>query len=200
MKGGAQMRHRGIHILLTIAGAAGIAGIFLPFTWDVSPLMAVREELLWMLATPFFLPVAIVAASARWIVSGSLSKPEAAIAYIASGSAAGITLAFIGRFLFEEGGGPVRNADWLAVSMAIAMLIFGACLLITIWRTLKRPDFRPLLALQVAYFGNAAFCLIEFFDTPGWQAGAHVTLVSVIAYLLQIILVYPQTHRLAGPD
>jgi hypothetical protein len=180
--------------------AAGIAAIFLPFTWEVSPMMAVREELLWMLAIPFFLPIAVAAASIRWIASGSLSKPEAAMAYVASGSAAGITLAFIGRFLVEEDAGPVRNADWLALSAAIVILTLGTCLLITIWRTLKRPDFRPLMALQVAYLGNAAFCLIEFFDSPGWQAGAYVTLGTVIAYLLQIILVYPQSHRPARPD
>ena len=192
------MRHRGIHVLLTVAGAAGIAAIFLPFTWDVSPLLAMRDETMWMLAMPFLLPVAVAAASTRWIVSGSLSNPEAAIAYVASGSAAGITLAFIGRLLFDDGA-PVRIADWLAVSMAIVILTLGGCLLVTTWRTLKRPDFRPLLALQVAYLGNAAFCLTEFFDFPGWQAGAYVALGTVIAYLLQIILVYPQSHRLARP-
>jgi hypothetical protein len=199
LKEGARMRYRSIHLLLTVVGAAGIAAVYLPFTWDVSPMMAMREEMLWMLAWPFFLPIAIAAASARWLISRSLSKPEAAIAYIASGSAAGIMLAFIGRFLFEDNGGPVRSADWLAVSMTIVILVLGTCLLITTWRTLKRPDFRPLLALQVAYVGNAAFCLIEFLDFPGWQAGAYVVLVTVIAYLLQIILVYPQTHRLAKP-
>ena len=200
MTGGARMRYRGIHLLLTVVAAAGIAAICLPFTWDISPWMAMHEEILWMLALPFFLPIAIAAASTRWLISGALSKPEAALAYLASGSAAGTTVVFIGRFLSDENDAQVRLADWVAVSSSVLVLVLGACLLVHVWRTMNRPDFRPIMALQLAYLGNAAFCLIEFADDPGWQAGAYVALGTGIAYLLQIILVYPQTRRLAKPD
>lgn len=193
------MRYRNIHLLLTVAGAAGIAAIYLPFTWDVSPLAAMHEESLWMLALPFFLPIATAAASARWLISGALSSPEAAIAYVASGSAAGMTLIFIGRFLVEGGNEGPGYADWVAVALSVVVLVLGACLLVRLWRTMKLPDYRPLMALQIAYLANAAFCLIVFLEFPGWQAGAYVAFVTVVAYLLQIILVYPQSRRNAKP-
>jgi hypothetical protein len=72
VNGTRQLTHSLIaHLLFTLLGMAGIAGLFLPLTWDVSPLEAVPTPEFWRLAAPFFLAVLASAASIRWIISGT---------------------------------------------------------------------------------------------------------------------------------
>ena len=72
-----------------------------------------------------------------------------------------------------------------------AVLLLGALFLLLGSRTGRLRDFRPVIGLQVPYLANALFCLIGF-GSDGWsdlQLGAWLVLLTVIAYLLQIILV-----------
>jgi len=42
-----------IHFVLTVVGMTGIAGLFLPFVYGVSPLAAAFQEHMWLLALRF---------------------------------------------------------------------------------------------------------------------------------------------------
>jgi hypothetical protein len=178
-----QLTHRSIvHLLLTIVGTAGIAGLFLPFTEDVSPVDAALDSGLWRLAIPFSLAVLASAASIRWIISGSLSRPERAIAYVASAAIAGVTVSM----WFTLDGESRTIQEWLAIDSPGPILALGICLLIRNAKMGPSRNFNPVMAIQVAFLANAVLCLIAFFRD--WQVGAYCVLVSAVAFMLQIIL------------
>jgi hypothetical protein len=107
--------------LLTVVGMTGIAGLFLPFTFGTSPVDAVSNRELWRLALPAFLAVLASAASIRWVITGSFSGRERAIAYVVSASMAGVTLSL----WFPFDGGPSTIQEWLAFVSPVPILAFG---------------------------------------------------------------------------
>ena len=120
-----QRAHRSIvHLLLTVVGITGIVGLFLPFADSTSPVDAVSDRELWRLALPFFLAVLVSAASIRWVISGSFSRPERAIAYVVSASMVGVTLSL----LLEDR--PATIQDWLGFVIAGVILGLGGYILI----------------------------------------------------------------------
>jgi hypothetical protein len=172
-----QHAHRSIaHLLLTVVGMTGIAGLFLPFTWGTSPVDAVSEGALWRLALPFFLAVLASAASIRWVISGSFSGLERATAYVVSASMVGVTLSLWFPL------GPSTTQEWLIRNSRIA----------------PSRQFNPVMAIQVAYLAHAVLCLIGFFGL--WELGAYCVLVAALAFVLQIILASAQPGRLWGGD
>lgn len=174
--------HRSIvHLLLTVVGMTGIAGLFLPFTFRTSPVEASTTEL-WRLAVPFFLAVLASAASIRWVVSGSFSGSERAIAYVVSASMVCVTLSL--WFPFKDG--PATIQEWLALVSPVPILGLGAYLLIRNPRMGPSRKFNPVMAIQIAYLTNAVLCLIAFFGD--WELGAYCVLVAALAFLLQIVL------------
>jgi len=172
-----------VQLLLTVAGVAGIAGLFLPFTFGTSPIDAALDKDFWRLAIPFFLAILASAASIRWVMSGSFSRLERAIAYIVSALIAGVTLS-LWFPPFEER--PVGPREWLAVVSPGPILALGIYFLIRNSRAAQPEKFKPVMAIQVAYLANAAFCLIGFFGD--WQRGAYCVLVASAAFVLQILL------------
>jgi len=179
------MRERNIHLLLTMSGIAGIAAVYLPFTYDISPMIAAPTEL-WVLALPFFLSIPVFAASIRWILSGSLSLPERIVAYALSAASTGATLS-----LFWPDSDPGFDSDeWIAMAIPIVVLLSGVFLLIRDRRARRLGSFRPVMTLQVAYLANAILCLYAYFEDGGWQMGAYCVLLTVIAYIVQIRLVH----------
>jgi hypothetical protein len=186
-----QHAHRSIvHLLLTLVGMIGIAGLFLPVTFGVSPVAAVLDTELWRLALPFFLVVLASAASIRWIISGSFSGGERAIAYVVSVSVAGLTLSMSFPFY----GRPGNIQEWLTMFSTYPILALGLYFLIRNSRMERSREFNPVLAIQVAYLANTVMCLIAFFGD--WEKGAYCTLVAALAFVLQIALVSRVTGHL----
>jgi hypothetical protein len=171
-----------VHLLLTVVGMTGIAGLFLPFAYGTSPVNAVSDKELWRLALPFFLSVLASAASIRWIISGSFSGRERTISYAVSASMAGVTLSM--WFPFKDG--PTTLQDWLAMVSPDAILALGVYFLVRNSRRESSRKFNPVMATQIPYVANAALCLIAFFGE--WELGAYCVLVAALAFMLQIIL------------
>ena len=169
-----------VHLLLTAVGMTGIVGLFLPFTYGASPVDAVSDKQLWRLALPFFLAVLASAASIRWVISGSFSGRERAIAYLVSASMAGVTLSL------WFGDGPATMQEWLAFVSPGPILALGVYFLIRNSRMEPSREFNPVMAIQIAYLANAVLCLIAFFG--GWERGAYCVLVAALAFVLQIVL------------
>jgi hypothetical protein len=185
--------HRFIaHVLLTVVGMTGIAGLFLPFTWGKSPVDAVSHKELWRLALPFFLAVLASAASIRWVISGSFSRLERAIAYVVSGLMVGVTLSLWLPF------GPSTLREWLAIVSPESIIALGGYFLIRNSRTRPSRQFNPVMAIQVSYLAHSVLCLIGFLGL--WELGAYCVLVAALAFLLQIILVSAQPGRLLDDD
>ena len=194
------MTLRNLHILLTVLGASGIAALFLNFVANVSPMDAIiMRDPYWKLAFPFFLSVPILVASMRWIVSGTLSRPERIIWFILSLASAVVTLnRYSGIDLDDEW--PTRTIEWIVVVTPGGVLLLGALFLFLGSRTGRIQSYRAIMALQTAYLANALFCLIGF-GSDGWsdlQVGAWLVLLTVIAYLLQIILALGRSGSRAG--
>jgi hypothetical protein len=179
-------RPKTIHLPLTLLGMVGTIALVLPFTSGNSPLHAASDKDLWRLALPFFLSILASAASLRWILSGSLSLPERAIAYLASAAAAVMTLSVYLRL----GGLPTSAKEWVSWILPLATMFVGLCLLIRNSLTGRSREFIPVMALQVAYIANAVMCLILF--AQGWQLGAYCVLLTAVTFALQIILASAQ--------
>lgn len=194
------MPHRKAHILLTLSGLTGIVSLFLPFTFDVSPLYALQEHSWWKLAAPFFLSVLVFVAAMRWIISGSFTAIWKAIVYFISVASAMITISFF----FAGGASPSEFIEWSGLAVAVVVLLSGSWLVIS--KLIKQTSdvYCPLIALQVAYLANCLMCLVIFFRVGSgglgndWQIGAWLSLITVIVYLLQIFLF--ATQRDKTPD
>ena len=184
-----------IQFLLLLGGALGIAAIFLPFTFDTSAFAVTvwsndsMYKDMWRVAWPFFLPALIAIASARWLFSGKLSMPERVIAYLIS--IAILCITFSGYLMMHEW--PSNFQDQIGYVFPFVILAFG---LFTLLKIRKNPAFNPfgaIVSMQVAYLANCLLCLSSFFGE--WQIGAYCSLVSAIAYLIQIILVWKYSEQ-----
>jgi hypothetical protein len=184
------MNHRKVHLMLTIAGLTGIVSLFLPFTWDVSPMKALLDKDFWKLAAPFFLSVLISIASLRWITTGSFGRTLQIIGYGISALSAIVTISFF----FTAGASPSEFMEWIALSVAVVVLLAGSWLVISKLRKQVAGGYYPLIALQVAYLANCLMCLVlfrpEYSSLFGfsWQIGAWFSLITAMIYLVQIYL------------
>jgi hypothetical protein len=179
-------------LLLTVSGTAGIAALFLPFTWGVSPASAVFAMAYWQLAIPFFLSVLVSAASVRWMISGLPSRPERAIAYVASSMMAFSTLSLY----LDIDAWPSGMQEWLSMTIPLLTLLLGVYVVIKNLRNKGPKEVSAVMAMQIAYLSNALLCLIGFFGE--WQIGAYFVLVTSIVYLLQIVLASVKLGILRG--
>jgi hypothetical protein len=175
--------------LLTVAGTAGIAALFLPFAWSYSPLRAAADEELWPLALPLFLAIFASAASIRWLVSGMFSPVERAIAYAASAEMGAVTLWVMLRSLLSQGW-PANVSEQLAVTLPLVTLVLAAGILIRNARSKQAGSTNPVVALQLVYLAHAALLLLGLF--PHWQIGACCVLVAAVAFLIQAVLLSAQ--------
>ena len=180
-------------LLLTVVGLVGIAALFLPFTEGVSPADVVlayfRGEdtaTIWKLAVPFFLSVLVSSASLRWIVSGTLSRPERMIAHFVSVAIASMTLSLY----WDDVTWPSNIREWLALATPVSTLILGVYIVIRSWRMPSLRELSALMSMQVAYLANCLLCLISF--VGGWQIGAYFALVTAVVYSAQIAVMFVQ--------
>lgn len=172
-----------VHLVLTVMGMAGSAGLFLPFVYDVSPATALSQGDLRLMALPFFLAPLALAESLRWIISGSSSRLERAMAYLLSTAMAGSTLLLCA----VPENWPSGVQDWLSFGAPLATLFLGICFLIRNSKISTSREFNPVLAMHTAYLANALLCLIGFFGD--WQVGAYFVLITASVFVIQIILV-----------
>jgi len=198
--------HRKLHVFLSIAGLTGIAVLFLPFTFDISPLTALQEQSYWKIAAPAFLAVFISFAAVRWIISGSFSKAEVVIAYIVSTASAFETLSFLYQII-RETWPPSEFEVTLIFVIVIPLLVLlsGSWLVISKLKHKISRDYCPIIALQVAYLADCLMCLIlfcPFFDDffTGWQIGAWFSIATAVIYLVQIYLYSTQKDELSVHD
>jgi uncharacterized membrane protein (UPF0136 family) len=173
-----------IQQLLTAIGAAGIPAIILPFTFEMSPLAAVRESdfSLWRLAWPFFLPVLILPAVVRWLFLKKHSQIEIIAGYIVGTAILGIT--FSAYLLVYEW--PWNTRSQIAFLSPIIILAFGIFIVLRNRKKLIPGPAGAIVVMQVAYIANCLLCLITSID--GWQMAAYLSLATSVAYLAQIIL------------
>jgi hypothetical protein len=180
-----------IQLYLIIAGGIGIIAIFLPFTFNLSPwaaaLASFRGEIfmneIWHIALPAFLPVLITIATLRWLIKETLSLSERMIAYVLSATSVCITLS-----LLLKNGWPKEIKDWFIIVIPVIALVFGIFVLLRNRHNTTLTPFLTIIAMQIAYMVNCLLCLTGFFG--GWQIGAYCSLVTVIVYLIQMILVF----------
>lgn len=182
-------------ILHIVSGTAGIAALFLPFAWGASPFVVVfnfyhlDHDLfsLFFLAVPFFLIVLISAAFVRWMISGLFSRPERAIAFVASSMMAlGTLYMIISSFLEALSDLSSNIRFWLFVFIPLLTLLFGGYVAIKNLRNKGSQEASAVMTLQTAYLSNALLCLIVYFGD--WQIGAYCVAITSGVYLTQIVL------------
>ncbi len=169
---------------LTFAGLTGIVSLLIPFARNVSPIEAVADESAWVYTLPFFGCMLVLAASIRWIVWGSFTRAERAIAYALAAGSAALTV-------FVVAGGPRISGraalQTAAEAAAVATLLLGSWLVARSARRGGAEGFGPVMALEFAYLGNGVLNLVA---TAGeWQEGAYWALATAFVYAGQIGIV-----------
>jgi hypothetical protein len=145
---------------------------------------AAFDEDLWRLAWPFFLPVLVTIASLRWLISTKLSQAERLIAYLVSAISICVTLSGYATHLEW----PNEFKAWLGFLFPLVTLGFGIFALLKTRQIVILYPFRAIMSMQIAYMANCLLCLSSFFGL--WMIGAYCSLLTVVAFLIQIILVW----------
>jgi len=178
------VHRRPAHVALTAIGALGIAALFLPFSFGVTPLEAMTGWKLWQLALPGILPLLILPATAWWLHSGNLPPLVRMMSYVLAAVTALDTLSLY-RDLPDSA--PFDLQGWVLLLGPIAILAVGAFVLRRVRKTGSTATFAPILALQVTYLAHAMLaCVGEY---PRWEVGVYLVLATMGAYALQIDLI-----------
>jgi hypothetical protein len=185
---------------VAIVGLAGVAGIFLPFTFNVSPLDAAGTlpflrgdehflARLWRLGVPLFLAILVTVGTFRRIVLGPLTRTELVVGYLAALVA---DCCFLCLYLPYGNDDPARApssfSEWFMFLVSWVGSAAGAYLL---WRNLRRGVSHAanvISAMQIVYAIVAVFCMVAF-ASEGWQIGAYLVAVTTLVYLVQIVAV-----------
>jgi hypothetical protein len=178
---------------LTVAGLLGTAALLLPFTFDLTPVDALRDWGAWDLALPAYLAPFIFLGSIGATASGGPRRLMQGIGYLL---AAGTLVCVIASYA-ELNNWPQEPIEWIAMLAPVTILGFGGTSLRRVLRS-GRPagDYSGVVAMQVAYVANGVLALGGFFGH--WQAGAYAVLCTTLIYAVQIALVRKATAP--GPD
>ena len=170
---------------LIVAGLSGVVAIFLPFTYNVSPLDTIHPSdfRLLRLGLPFFLAAPITFALIRLLASGSISSAETILAYIMG---AGAVIALLPVFR-EEGFDHVFLVYGLALVAGVSFFIAGL-------RKRWFGQYASVTAMQIAYIVHCSTLLTAYYGDL--QAGAYLTLIVAVTYFVQIFL-HQSRHRTA---
>ena len=181
-------------LAVAIIGLAGVAAIFLPFTYGTSPLSATFDGL-WQFGVPLMLAILVTLGSFRWIVTGRLSRAERLSAYLAALVAACCILLLPGVFVVSmltgQGGGATRPSggiEWFMFAFPLLGSLVGAYLLRKNLRAGVPDAVNAVAAMQVVYV-TVAILSFAVFGTYGWQIGAYLVAVTTLVYLVQIVAV-----------
>jgi hypothetical protein len=176
-------------LAVAIIGLAGVAAIFLPFTYGTSPLSATFDGL-WQFGVPLMLAILVTLGSFRWIVTGRLSRAERLSAYLAALVAAGCILLLSGMFVVSmlTGHGGSATIEWVMLAFPLLGSLTGAYLLRKNLRAGVPDAVNAVAAMQVVYV-TVAILSFAVFGTYGWQIGAYLVAVTTLVYLVQIVAV-----------
>ena len=180
-------------VLLSIAGGAGIAALFLPFCEifgdTISPLGGVIDPAVRRFAAPFYLAAPISVACALWIIRGRLAPGVRASAYALSAVSAAVTLSLVGPALT---GGDYLNIVEIWPAFAV-LAVFAAGLLLLIRDAIGGAPhgLHPVMAMQLAYAANAVLCLVT--AAPAWRIGAYLVVATGLAYTVQFLTAVRQS-------
>jgi hypothetical protein len=187
-------------LAVAVVGLVGVAAVFLPFTFNVSPLDAVgtlpflRGDAhflagLWRLGVPLLLAILVTVGTFRWIVLGPLTRTELVVGYLAALVA---DCCFLCLYLPYGNDDPARApssfSEWFMFLVSWVGSAAGTYLL---WRNLRRgvPHAANVIsAMQIVYAIVAVFCMVAF-ASEGWQIGAYLVAVTTLVYLVQIVAV-----------
>lgn len=174
-------RTRRLHLVLTCLGMVGIAALFLPFAYDVSPWSAAFDGWVWRAGVPAFLSLPVAAASLRLLRAVPLSAPEKLAAYLVAGAAAAVSLS-----TWWESGVPSGIQERIGLGLPILILVVGALLLVRAGRAESSRQAKPIVALQVPYVAHAAMYVVMFIGDL--QAGAYCVGFTAVVFSAQTLL------------
>jgi hypothetical protein len=183
-------------LIVAIVGLAGVASIFLPFAYDVSPFSAAgmlfsRGQLfgdLWHWGVPAMLAILVTAGTFLWARSGRLTRAERLIGHLSALIAACCLLsAFLpsGSNDFPDAASGV--SEW---SLALFPWMASAAGVALIWRNARTgvPDAANVIAaMQIVYVIVAVDCLVTW--AREGQVGAYLVAVTTLLYVVQIVAV-----------
>jgi hypothetical protein len=187
-------------LVVASVGLAGVAAVFLPFTFNVSPLDAAGtlpflrgdEHFLgglWRLGVPLFLATLVTAGTFRRVVSGRLTRAELVVGYLAALVAAACLLSIF----LDFGSDDVRSLpsgfiEWFMLAFPWVGSAAGVYLLRRNSRAGVPDAANTIAAMQIVYVIVAVFCLV-IYASSGWQTGAYLVAVTTLVYLVQIVAV-----------
>jgi hypothetical protein len=187
-------------MVIAFVGLAGIAGVFLPFTFNTSPLDAAGTlpflrgdahylEGLWRLGVPLSLAILVTIGTFRWVVSGRLTHVELVVGCLAALVADCCFLSlYLPYGIDDPARAPSGFSQWFMFLVSWAGSAAGAYLL---WRNLRRgvPHAASVIsAMQIVYAIVAVFCMVAF-ASEGRQIGAYLVAVTTLAYMAQVLAV-----------
>jgi hypothetical protein len=187
-------------LMVAIVGLAGVASIFLPFTYAVSPLDAAGtlpflrgdEHFLgglWRLGVPLFLAILVTVGTFRRVVSGRLTRAERMVGYLAALVAAACLLSIFFTYGADDAqSSPSGIIEWFMVAFPLVGLAAGVYLLRRNSRTGVPDAASTIAAMQIVYVIVAIICLATY-ASPELQIGAYLVAVTTLVYLVQIVAV-----------
>ena len=172
-------------VVRLVAILPSVVLVFLPFTYDVSPLQGIRERELFPLAAPFFLSVAILlgALVLRW---GKERMVLLLACYLLAAGALASTTLFLAQ---------VREHSVADLVAWPVLLLCSICILVLSKRRLQRGD-AALAALMAGWIPNAVLCCLGFWGT--WQLGGYVTALTILVFATWVVRSVRQPVRLRG--
>ena len=189
-------------LVVAIVGLAGVAAVFLPFTFNTSPLrVAAQFPLLrqgpadyflgglWCVGVPLLLAILVTLGSFRWVASGRLTRGERVVGYLAALVAAACFLSIFFTYGSDDAqSAPSGFIEWFMVARPWVASVAGAYLLRRNSRAGVPDAANAIAAMQIVYVVVAIICLATY-ASSGWQIGAYLVAVTTLVYLVQIVAV-----------
>lgn len=190
-------------IISLVAGAV----VFVPFAFDTSPLDAVTlrvpgDQGNWwnaLVGAPFFLAFPLMWLRLRTVLTGQpLKRASYRIISIVAGLSVCGTIAVETPFLLHLAG----TSDWQRVavlSLGLGIIVASAAMLFRQRASLNAHQV-CVTAINTAYLGNAALCLVVYSDATGplqSKSGWLVTMIIVWPMAFELIWTYMDNFRKA---
>lgn len=177
-------------VFVLLASLVGTAALFLPFTYGVSPWMALRSwSVLTLLGAPLILALPILASQVRKFLPRQLSAFEITVAYVLSAAAMISVLAYTALLVLNKGVVEALVAIASCWMLAVANIVL-------LWRNFAKRATREATAeafLLGGYLPTAVFCLLAFGWNGKLQIGAYLIAAVSLGYLAAIVLLSRET-------
>lgn len=185
-------RDRRLHGVLTVLGLCGIALSFVPFTANVVPVTDVLpdwriwEPLVVMALPCIILPVPVTVGYAIWLAKRHVPGWVTISVYSLSLTFA---VAVIASIAFETS----FSFDEIALALVFLAAFVGAAWIV-VRNISDHGNIRGLVAMQCVYAVTMAYFLSAF--AGDYQLGAWLGLLTLLAYLAQVVLVVKRVSQL----